>query len=294
MAYEAVTVLMLISAPSDVPDEDLATVKRTVSQWNWNTGRPSHLTVVPVSWSEHAVAEFGDRPQEVLNGQLVEDADMALALFADRLGTPTGVAESGTLEEIDRMVEAGKHVSVLVNQAPRSLSGEAAVAEKGRLEEALAGLRKRAIVLPYTDQAMLAGHLNNMLSMAAGKAAGSASGMPAPSVPPDAVGVWPHVVEEPYQETDNKGRLKTKRHHYIELRNATGRPVFDVSITLPEGLANLVLNRDQVIERMAPGSTRRYPWIHTFEGSADADAVCTVTWRFDGEEPRQTQATVRA
>lgn len=142
---------------AEVPDEDLATVKRTVSQWNWNTGRPSHLTVVPVSWSEHAVAEFGDRPQEVLNGQLVEDADMALALFADRLGTPTGAAESGTLEEIDRMVEAGKHVSVLVNQAPRSLSGEAAVAEKSRLEAALTGLRQRAIILPYTDQAMLAG-----------------------------------------------------------------------------------------------------------------------------------------
>jgi hypothetical protein len=74
----------------------------------------------------------------------------------------------------------------------------------------------------------------------------------------------------------------------------TGRPVFDVSITLPEDLANLVLNSDQVIERMAPGSTRRYPWIQTFGGSADSDAVCTVTWRFDGEEPRQTQATVRA
>lgn len=293
MAYEAVTVLMLISAPSDVPDEDLATVKRTVSQWNWNTGRPSHLTVVPVSWSEHAVAEFGDRPQGVLNAQLVEDADMALALFADRLGTPTGEAESGTLEEIDRMVDAGKHVSVLVNRAPRSLSGEAAVAERGRLEEALTGLMERAIVLPYTDQAMLAGHLNNMLSMAAGKAAGSASGMPAPSVPPDAVGVWPHVVEEPYQETDGRGRMKTRREHFIELRNETGRPVFDVSITLPEGLADLVLNSDQVIGLMAPGSTWRYHWIQTLGGSADTDAVCTVNWRFDGEEPRQTRATVR-
>lgn len=28
------------------------------------------------------------------------EADMALALFADRLGTPTGVSESGTLERL--------------------------------------------------------------------------------------------------------------------------------------------------------------------------------------------------
>jgi len=70
--------------------------------------------------------------------------------------------------------------------------------------------------------------------------------------------------------------------------------VFDVSITLPDELTNLVLHHDRVIERMAPGSTQRYPWIQTFGGDTDADAVCTVTWRFDGEEPRQTQATVRA
>src|SRR3954451_19309993 len=107
---------MLNPAPGDIPDEDLATVKRTASPWNWNTGRPSHLTVVPVSWSEHAVAEFGNRPQEVLNGQLIEGADMALALFVGRLGTPTGAAQCGTLEEIDRMVEAGKQVSVLVRR----------------------------------------------------------------------------------------------------------------------------------------------------------------------------------
>lgn len=155
MAYQAVTVLMLVSAPSDVPDEDMATIKRTVSQWNWNIGRPSFMTVVPVSWSEHAVAEFGERPQEIINGQLVDDSDMAVAIFADRLGTRTGVAESGTLEEIQRLNEAGKHVSVLVNQAPRSIAGEDAAAEKVRLEEALTELRKTAIVLSYQDQAGL-------------------------------------------------------------------------------------------------------------------------------------------
>lgn len=290
MAYNAVTVLMLIAAPGDVPDLDMATVKRTVSQWNWNTGRPSNVTVVPVSWSEHAVAEFGDRPQEVLNGQLVDESDMALALFADRLGTPTGTAESGTLEEIDRLVEEGKHVSVLVNQSPRSLSGQAAVAEKGRLEAALTELRERAIVLPYTDQASLTGHLNNMLSMAAGKAAGSATGAPALAAFTDAIGVWPHVVEESYQETDNKGRLRTKQKHYIELRNETGRPVFEVSMHLPEGAAASVYGADQVLARMAPGGTQRYQWIASF--GEPTDALCTVTWRFDGEEPRQTEASV--
>ncbi len=291
MSYNALTVLMLVSAPGDVPDQDMATVKRTVSQWNLSTGRPLKIAVLPVSWSEHAVAEFGQRPQGVLNDQLVDEADMALALFADRLGTPTGTAESGTLEEIDRMVEAGKHVSVLVNQAPRSLIGEAAVAEKARLESALTEIRSRAIVLTYADQAMLAGHVNNMLSMAAGRVTRRSAGTPTPAAAPDAVGVWPHVVEEPYQETDNKGRLKTRHRHYIELRNETGRPVLDVSFELSEDLDVRLGGRDEAIPRMPPGAKRRYQFVPSF-GEAQ-DVICTVTWHFEEDSPRQTKASIR-
>ncbi len=290
MAYNARTLLMLVSAPGDVPDQDMATVKRTVSQWNLNTGRPSSVVVLPVSWSEHSVAEFGERPQAVLNDQLVDESDMALALFADRLGTPTGAAESGTLEEIDRMVAAGKHVSVLVNQSPRSVSGEAAVAEKGRLEAALTELRTKAIVLPYADQATLVGHVNNMLSMAAGKA--SAPSQPTGvHVAPDSVGVWPHLVNEPYQETDNKGRLKTKRRHFIELRNETGRPVFDVSLHLSGDAGASVIGVDEVIPRMPPGANQRYPWHPSF--GETTDALCTVSWHFADEETIETQASIR-
>jgi len=61
-----------------------------------------------VSWTEHAVAEFGERPQAILNNQIVEEADLAVALFHDRLGTPTGEAESGTAEEIKVLVGRGK------------------------------------------------------------------------------------------------------------------------------------------------------------------------------------------
>lgn len=97
MAYPTLALHVLISAPGDVPTGDMAVIRRTISQWNLNFGRVVGLTALPVSWTEHAVAEFGERPQAVLNSQIVEEADMAIALFYDRLGTPTGVAESGTL-----------------------------------------------------------------------------------------------------------------------------------------------------------------------------------------------------
>ncbi len=75
MAYPTLALHLLISAPEDVPVQDMATIRKTISQWNLNLGRVVGLTVLPVSWTEHAVAEFGDRPQAILNDQIVEESE---------------------------------------------------------------------------------------------------------------------------------------------------------------------------------------------------------------------------
>ena len=38
---------------------------------------------------------------------LIKNADMVIALFGSRLGTPTARATSGTIEEIEEMIKAG-------------------------------------------------------------------------------------------------------------------------------------------------------------------------------------------
>src|SRR5690625_1867643 len=106
MAYPTLALHLLISAPSDIPLEDMTVIRKSISQCNLNLGRHGGLTVLPVSSTEHAASEFGERPQEILNHQSVEEADLAVALVQDRLGTPTGKAESGTAEEIKVLVEA--------------------------------------------------------------------------------------------------------------------------------------------------------------------------------------------
>lgn len=166
MAYPTLALHLLISAPGDVPLDDMAVIRKTISQWNLNLGRHVGLTVLPVSWTEHAVAEFGERPQEILNHQIVEEADLALALFRDRLGTPTGEAESGTAEEIKVLVDTGKSVAILVNSAPRPPLSGTALDERQRLNAYLDELRKSALVLEYGNEGTLIGHLNNFLSRA--------------------------------------------------------------------------------------------------------------------------------
>ncbi|GFZ78075.1 hypothetical protein GCM10011359_02800 [Nesterenkonia alkaliphila] len=118
-------------------------VRKTISQWNLNFGRTIGLTVPPVSWTEHAVAEFGERPQAILNGQIVEEADLAVALFRDRLGTPTGEVESDTSKEIKLLVKAGKPVAVLMSAAPRLPLMGNGLQDRQRLEAYLEELGRR-------------------------------------------------------------------------------------------------------------------------------------------------------
>src|SRR5699024_5280187 len=104
----------------------MATIRKTISQWNLNLGRVVGLTVLPVSWTEHAIAELGVRPRGILLSQIGEEADFAVALFYDRRGRPTGEADCGTAEKISVLVGAGKSVAVLVISSPRPpLSGSA-------------------------------------------------------------------------------------------------------------------------------------------------------------------------
>lgn len=51
--------------------------------------------LLPVKWETHAIPQSGIRPQEAINRQLVNQCDVLLGMFWTKLGTSTGVAESG-------------------------------------------------------------------------------------------------------------------------------------------------------------------------------------------------------
>ena len=79
-------------------------------------------------------SQLGFRPQEALNKQFVEQADMALAIFANGLGTPTGEADPDTVEEIVVMRKAGKPVSLVRNTNIPMTGGTEAAEQRLKLE----------------------------------------------------------------------------------------------------------------------------------------------------------------
>lgn len=61
---------------------------------------------------------MGDRGQGLVNKQVLKDCDLLIGVFWTRLGTPTGVASSGTVEEIREHMAAGKPTMLYFSDAP--------------------------------------------------------------------------------------------------------------------------------------------------------------------------------
>lgn len=162
MAYCSTALRVLISCPGDVPPHDLSVVHKAITRWNVLLGEQFEHVVVPVSWSEHAASEFGEPPQDILNRQLVDVVDLGIAIFWNRLGTKTSHAESGTAEEISRLHDAGKPVSVLRCNHPVSPRGDHE--ERARLDRYLKELFGSALLMNYETDAELAAQIDTILT----------------------------------------------------------------------------------------------------------------------------------
>ena len=117
MARAAIVLSVLVSSPSDVAAE-CATVLTAIRDWNSSHSRDVGIIVESVQWQTHAYPESGDRPQAIINKQIVDESDMVIAVFGHRIGTATGAAQSGTIEEIERLRDKGKLVAVYFSSGP--------------------------------------------------------------------------------------------------------------------------------------------------------------------------------
>ncbi len=107
MSFRSETYRVLIASPSDLTEERQAATE-AVNEWNALHADSECVVLLPVTWETHATPQSGIRPQEAINSQLVANCDMLIGMFWTKIGTSTGAAESGTVEEIGRFVAARK------------------------------------------------------------------------------------------------------------------------------------------------------------------------------------------
>lgn len=149
MSYPAQVIRIAIASPSDV-EEEREVVARTIQEWNDLNSAERKLVLLPIRWETHTAPGLGERPQETVNREVVDKADLLVGIFWTRLGSDTGTHASGTLEEIDRAGADGKPVMLYFSRAkvdPSTLD----LKQLGALKEYEKAVYPEGLVEHYTS-----------------------------------------------------------------------------------------------------------------------------------------------
>lgn len=142
MSFPAAVLNVMIASPSDVADARRA-VYEALQSWNGSNAQNRGVVLLPLRWETSSVPETGAHPQDIINHQLVERADIVIAMFGSRIGAATENQLSGTVEEIEGAAAAGKPVHVYFSTAPHP--NDVDVAQLQALRDFRAAFEKRGL-----------------------------------------------------------------------------------------------------------------------------------------------------
>ncbi len=117
MSYQATVYRILIACPGDVTKEGQE-IPEVIGIWNDAHSEDYGVILVPVRWETHSTPAMGSRPQAILNKQIVKSCDILIGAFWTRIVTHTGVAECGTVEEIEQFRNSGKPILLYFSSVP--------------------------------------------------------------------------------------------------------------------------------------------------------------------------------
>lgn len=117
MTYNAKVFNIMIASPSDVGAERNI-VREVIHEWNAIHSEVRKIVLLPIGWETHLSPEMGSRPQEIINGKILEKCDVLVGVFWTRIGTDTGKYASGTVEEIEKHIQAGKPTMLYFSNKP--------------------------------------------------------------------------------------------------------------------------------------------------------------------------------
>jgi hypothetical protein len=149
MPYQATTFNVMIASPSDVAAERAA-IRQTLADWNVIHSESRRIVLLPIGWETHSSPQMGQHPQKVLNEQILDRSDLLVGVFWTRIGTPTPTHPSGSVEEIEEHISAGKPVMLYFSNQPvrlDSVDGE----QYAKLSDFKALCQERGFFEEYSD-----------------------------------------------------------------------------------------------------------------------------------------------
>ncbi|WP_147039257.1 DUF4062 domain-containing protein [Microbacterium aerolatum] len=287
MTSIASVVYVMIASPSDVPEARDA-VYEAIGRWNEANTRERGVVLVPLRWETGAVPLLGNHPQAIINNQLVERADVVVAIFGSRLGSATPAAISGTAEEIERAVSAGKPVHLYFSSAPRP--NDVDPQQLAALHDFRSRLEQDGLLGTFASPTELTAHvwqaIEHDITQFRSDGRLAPVGTPTATAPPQLSGdsslapsragadLLVQGGSEREQVSDAKGRLRSRLHRWVDIVNRGSDDASDVSL-VPVG-QGVFLYDDDRSRTVHSGQAQRIPYELSL--AAGGRQAFTVRW----------------
>jgi hypothetical protein len=293
MTFAATVVRVLIASPGDTGQARLL-LRDVIQDLNSLNAEDAQVMLLPVMWERDATPEMGDRPQGIINRQLVDASDVLIGTFWTRLGTPTSEAESGTVEEIERFIRAGKPVLIYFSQepvVPNSIDAK----EYERLNAFRENLKARGLFDGYStpeelwrkSSAALTRTIRQRFKV-------EVSDRPFETSRPGASLLARVERERELRGVSKAGRPQYSTRHTLLIQNSGTAPAEDLTFALESAREGLepprTFGNDEPVKRLAPGGSLTYP-LAAFLGGTDLFDI-VMEWR-EGDEARHERQTLR-
>ena len=149
MPFNAKVLRVMIVSPSDVAKER-ELITDVIQEWMDAKSDDKRIVTMPLKWETHSAPELNKRPQEIINTEVVDLCDFAIGVFWSRIGTPTGLYQSGSIEEIDRIGKANKLVLCYFSKIGKPVE-EIDIEQLNKLNEFKKNTYKNGLVYSYRD-----------------------------------------------------------------------------------------------------------------------------------------------
>jgi len=275
--FDAHVLRILLASPSDT-GALRDNVERSLHAWNTTRAGAASVILLPRRWETAAVPELdGTDGQTVINRQLVDDADIVIAIFHQTLGSATARAASGTAEELGQASDDGKPVHVYFSKMPIDRDHDRD--KLAALDEFRESIESRGLYGSFET----AGDLENQVRAAIEHDLGKLR-LAAPNVGTN-TGASLSAAYDYDRELDNKGRMRTRRERIV-VTNAGEVVARDVSVSLTSledgQVAPEMWNNDESFTVAPKGGTFTI-MILTHSGTANR-VKAEFTWTEDGEQ----------
>ncbi len=243
---------VLIASPSDTTQQRDA-IERAIHDWNGLHAIEFGVVLLPRRWERDTYPTMGASPQQIVNRQIVDRSAILVGVFWTRLGTRTDDADSGTAEEIERFIAAGRPAHLYFSNQPAA-PGTIDTDQLDRLNAYKSALRTKGLLGSFDTTEDLERQVQAALTR---------------DVRDLRDGPTPRADGPPSGPTINVTSEAAKSGHTVTVANAGATAANRVRVQLTGGLFMLNSAREKIgdsdgfldyddVGMLTPGSSRQY------------------------------------